>query len=37
MHLASYKLPIHTRFVLGEKEIIVDSDSVGKELAQVEG
>jgi len=36
MHLASYKLPIHTRFVLGEKEIIVDNDSVDEELAGVE-
>ncbi len=37
MHLASYKLPIHTRFLLKEKEVTVDGDSAGKELAQVEG
>jgi large subunit ribosomal protein L16 len=37
MHLASYKLPIHTKFVLGENDVTVDSDSVGKELEQVEG
>jgi ribosomal protein L16/L10AE len=36
MHLASYKLPIHTKFVLGENDVIIDSDSVDKELAQVE-
>ena len=36
MHLASYKLPIHTRFVPGEKEIIADNDSVDEELAGVE-
>ena len=37
MHLASYKLPIHTRFVVGESDITVNSDSMGKELAEVEG
>ena len=36
MHLASYKLPIHTRFVLVEKEIIADTDSVDEELVRVE-
>ncbi|MFC1952178.1 50S ribosomal protein L16 [Chloroflexota bacterium] len=36
MHLASYKLPIQTRFVLAEKEVIVNSDSEDEELAQVE-
>jgi ribosomal protein L16/L10AE len=33
MHLASYKLPIHTKFVLGENELTLDNDSVGKEPA----
>ncbi len=37
MHLASYKLPIHTRYVLRENKVTIDSDSVDKELAQVEG
>ncbi len=37
MHLAAYKLPIHTKFILGENDVAVDSDSAGKELAQVEG
>jgi len=37
MHLASYKLPIHTKFVLAESEVAIGGDSVGKELAQVEG
>ena len=36
MHLASYKLPIHTKFVLGENDVTVGNDSVGKELAKVE-
>jgi len=36
MRLASYKLPIHTRFVLGEKEVIVDNNSVDEELVGVE-
>jgi len=37
MHLASYKLPIHTKFVLEESDVTVDDDSVNKELTQVEG
>ncbi|MDD4875790.1 MAG: 50S ribosomal protein L16 [Dehalococcoidales bacterium] len=36
MHLASYKLPIHTKFVLAENNLETDSDSVDKELVQVE-
>ncbi len=36
MRLASYKLPIGTKFVLGETGVTVGSDSVSKELAQVE-
>ncbi len=36
-HLASYKLPIPTRYVLRENKVTIDSDSVDKELAQVEG
>ena len=36
MHLASHKLPVSTKFVLGENDVIIDSDSVDKELAQVE-
>ena len=37
MHLASYKLPIRTKLVFGGNRITIDSDSVDKELAQVEG
>jgi len=37
MRLASYKLPIGTRFVIKETGVSVSSDSVNKELAQVEG
>jgi large subunit ribosomal protein L16 len=37
MRLASYKLPIGTRFVVKEVGISVSSDSVKKELVQVEG
>ncbi len=33
MRLASYKLPIDTKFVLGETGVITSSDSVTKELA----
>ena len=36
MRLASYKLPIGTRFVVKEAGVSVSSDSVNKELAQVE-
>ena len=37
MRLASHKLPIDTRFVLKETGVATGSDSVSKELAQVEG
>jgi len=37
MRLASYKLPIGTRFVAKEAGVGVSSDSGDKELAQVEG
>jgi len=37
MRLASYKLPIDTKFVLRETDAAVSSDSVTRELAQVEG
>ncbi len=37
MRLASHKLPIDTKFVLRETGIATGSDSVSKELAQVEG
>ena len=37
MRLASHKLPIGTRFVLRETGTAVGSESVAKELAQVEG
>ena len=37
MRLASYKLPIGTKFVLRETGVTVGSDSVTRELAQVEG
>ncbi len=37
MRLASYKLPIGTRFVVKEVGVSVSSDSVKKELVQVEG
>ena len=37
MHLASYKLPIHTKFLLGGTKVTIDSESVDKELEQVEG
>lgn len=36
MRLASHKLPIKTRFVIRETGIAVKSDSVNRELAQVE-
>jgi large subunit ribosomal protein L16 len=36
MRLASYKLPIGTRFVAKEAGAVVSSESVKKELAQVE-
>ena len=36
MRLASYKLPINTRFVAKEAGAVVSSESVKKELAQVE-
>jgi len=36
MRLASYKLPIGTRFVVKETGAVVSSESVKKELAQVE-
>lgn len=36
MRLASYKLPIGTRFVVREAGAVVSSESVKKELAQVE-
>jgi len=36
MRLASYKLPIGTRFVAKEAGVSVSSDSVNKELAKVE-
>ena len=36
MHLAAYKLPIQTKFVLGENELTADSNSANKELKQVE-
>jgi len=37
MRLASHKLPIGTKFVVRETSIAVGTDSVSKELAQVEG
>jgi large subunit ribosomal protein L16 len=37
MRLASYKLPIGTKFVVKKADAGVGSDSVNKELAQVEG
>ena len=37
MRLASHKLPIHTKIVLRETGVAIGSDSVSKELAQVEG
>lgn len=37
MRLASHKLPIHSRFIVRETGIATSSDSVYKELAQVEG
>ncbi len=37
MRLASHKLPIGTRFVVTEAGVSGNSDSVGKELARVEG
>jgi len=37
IRLASHKLPIHSRFVVRETSTIASSDSVNKELAQVEG
>jgi large subunit ribosomal protein L16 len=36
MRLASYKLPINTRFVAKEAGAVVSSESAKKELAQVE-
>jgi large subunit ribosomal protein L16 len=36
MHLASYKLPIHTKFVLAESELAIGSDSMEEELLHVE-
>ncbi len=36
MRLASHKLPIDTKFVLRETGVAIGSDSVNKELAQVE-
>ena len=36
MHLAAYKLPIRTKFVLAETDVTIASDSAGKELTQVE-
>ena len=37
MRLASHKLPIDTRFVARESGVVVGSEAVTKELAQVEG
>ena len=37
MRLASHKLPIDTKFVLRETAVAAGSESVSKELAQVEG
>ncbi len=37
MRLASHKLPIDTKFILRETDVAAGSDSVSKELAQVEG
>ena len=37
MRLASHKLPIDTKFMLRETGVTAGSDSVSKELAQVEG
>jgi len=37
MRLASYKLPIGTKFVLKETGVTIGSDSVIRELVQVEG
>jgi ribosomal protein L16/L10AE len=37
MRLASQKLPIHTRFVVRETGTAAGSDSLKRELAQVEG
>ncbi len=37
MRLASHKLPIDTKFVLRESGVAIGSDSVSKELTQVEG
>ena len=37
MRLATHKLPIHSRFVIRETGIVTSSDSVNRELAQVEG
>ena len=36
MRLASHKLPIDTKFILRETDVAAGSDSVSKELAQVE-
>jgi len=36
MRLASYKLPINTRFVVKEAGAVVSSESAKKELARVE-
>ena len=33
MHLAAYKLPIHTKFVQGEEEVIIGDDTTDEELA----
>jgi len=37
IRLASYKLPINTKFVLRETSVALGSESKSKELAQVEG
>jgi large subunit ribosomal protein L16 len=37
MRLASHKLPVDTRFVVRETGVSIGSDSMTKELAQVEG
>jgi len=37
IRLASHKLPIHTRFVVRETGIAAGTDSLKRELAQVEG
>lgn len=36
IRLASHKLPFHTRFIVRDTDMVTSSDSVRKELAQVE-